>query len=264
MSNRLLVPKHHRKLILPERARFAAPALIIPGIMPIPFFKAAVVVPGVTQYDSGSGNFVVPLFNTLTIEAWGGGAATSGINGSSAGQAPTSSPTASTVTGTGVSISAGAGVAGNNFLSGSAAGGVGGTATGGNTTNTSGGNGDARTPLTFQGKKGGDSPNGGVGGAGTAVYPTNAVATVAGNPGAVPGGGGASALQVWSTGPGAYANGVSTASGAGAYSKSVYSSGGLAVGLILAYAVGVGGVSLKGVAAPGGDGGHGRVKFTVA
>lgn len=156
-----------------------------------------VVTPGSMTYTA-SGSFPVPVYNTITIQIWGGGASgstsTVGYDGNS-----TTVPAFNLVAGGGhKSTTTGANIG---------PGGVGGTATGGNLANIPGNAGGVPSPLGTQAAgysgKGGDAPYGGVGGA--AVYNSSSTlgTTVAGNPGQAPGGGGSgSAVTVYCGGGG--------------------------------------------------------------
>lgn len=219
---------------------------MIPAQLDITYGKFAAVVPGSTTFDSGSGTYTVPNYDTLTIEVWGGGA-----------------PGGTTITPDGN----GSGVAGTILANGGGrptsnanggTGGPGGTASGGNTTNTTGSAGTGASPTNFgagTSGAGGAGANGGAGGAakGTGTNPNN------GNPGTAPGGGGGG--QNFQGDGGLFSK--YPGGGGGGYAKSVYvrgvTSGAPLIGSGLSYSVGA--VSS---AANQGDGAAGRVKFTVA
>lgn len=225
--------------------------------------------PNSYTYDIGSGNFEVPPYSTeFTIEVWGAGAAGGLASEGQDGEE-------STVTdGGSLTITAGGGDKATATVTNSATGaGAGGVASGGNTTNTPGGDGGVPSPATvaegYSGK-GGDSPNGGAGGdavllietdGGTGSLGVGNFTTVPnfryGAPGIAPGGGG--------SGRNFYAaRGVDhqkfPGGGAGSYSKHVIarSSGDADPGAVFSWAVGDGGVSPKG----DGKGANGRVRFS--
>lgn len=210
--------------------------MTIPQALLLGEYRPIIVTPGSSTFDTGSGNFTVPNYNTLTVELWGGGGSGESTDGSTFSFGGSGSNTTCTT----LSMTAQGGALGQN------AGGGGGPASGGNTTNTTGNSGGGRTTS---GTGGGAASGGGN------VSPPGA--NGAGTAGSTPGGGGSGA-RLSSVGGGA---------GGGGYSKSVYTrgvtSGAPAIGASLAYAVGAG-------AAPnivpglnnGGAGTNGRVKFT--
>lgn len=217
-----------------------------------------------TTFNSGSGNFTVPSYNTLTVETWGGGAGgdygvvNTSLTRGGAGTASTVSTLGMTANGGGATTGGnGAGGIGNAVTAATAA-----TATGGNNTNTSGttgGNDTGNQASTAQTSGvGGTAP--GSGGAGGASVTTSAINQhLAGNPGTAPGGGGSGGADSTGVGQGrGYHGGAS-----GAYSKSIYTrnvtSGFPVIGASLAYAVGS-----AGAASNGNAGAAGRVKFTWA
>lgn len=222
------------------------------------FATARTVIPGSQTFDSGSGNFTVPVYNTLTIELWGGGAA-GGIHLDTTRGGTNGNPsTVSTL-----SLSAGGGLRSADGANG----GVGGTASGGNTTNTNGNVGGPSTlnfglpPSGFYSGAGGSAPNGGAGGVG--VYVPDTTGNANGNPGTAPGGGGSGAAETTGTGP-AYTHRGDPGGGSGAYVKHVVTLGtGPAPGALLAYAVAAS-VSAFAGTPQGGSGAAGRVKFTWA
>lgn len=210
-----------------------------------------VVTPGSATYNSGSGNWTVPNYNTLTIELWGGGA-TAGASTGTPVQGNNS--TVSTL-----GLTAGGGRYPTGALNSATGGGVGGTASGGNTTNTNGGTGGGCSPANagpgYSGT-GGSSPNGGSGGAG--VY-NNSLTSVNGNPGNAPGGGGGGGNSFSPVGGGNYYKRLG--GGGGAYVKHVVtrgSPGAPTIGALLAYVVAA---AVTGNAGSG-NGAAGRVKFT--
>ena len=221
--------------------------------------SAPPVTPGSQTFNSGSGNFTVPAYNTLTIELWGqgGGGAGGSTNASQDGQVGAAS-TVSTY-----SLTANGGSGGVHFFGG--AGGSGGSASGGNDTNTSGsagGNAGFTSNSTSANNlgPGGASPNGGA----SRPCPTNtALGQFPGNDGNAPGGGG-SGYRSNTSGPN---YNVAAGGGGGGYVKHVFTFGAgaaPAVGASIAYSVGtsggVGGQTFSGD--KGGNGANGRVKFT--
>lgn len=219
---------------------------MIPGQL-LSTYNISQVVPGSTTFDTGSGNFTTPNYNTLTIEVWGAGA--SGGSGGTTVQSVAGG--ASTCTTKGMTANGGARTTVN---ANGAGGGVGGTASGGNTTNTTGGTGGDPSPLnTSAGTSGagGAGASGGAGGLAGGSPSTGAAGTA-------PGGGGAGSNN--SAGGGTFQK---FAGGGGAgYSKSVYTfgvtSGFPTVAQLLAYSVGAG----PAANASGGAGANGRVRFT--
>jgi hypothetical protein len=218
------------------------------------FTYSTPVVPGATTFNSGSGNYSVPAYNTLTIEIWGAGA--SGGVTSQANNGGNS--TVSTY-----SLTAGGGIKSTATTYNTNQLGIGGTASGGNTTNTNGGNSTSPSPTNLgvgTSGAGGNSPNGGTGGAAVG----GGLGTVAaGNAGNAPGGGG-SGHQSFIGGP-AGGQAKYPGGGAGAYVRHVFTfgaGGAPAVGASIAYAVGAGGTSSS--SPVDGAGAAGRVRFTVA
>jgi uncharacterized protein (TIGR02217 family) len=246
---------------------FAVQLISLAASMGIGIGEAAGVgfPPGTSTFDSGSGNFVTPNFNLLVIEGWGAG---SGGQAYNAGNVINSVAAGDTTVST-FSLTAHGGGATTGTAAGSTgAGAPGGTASGGNTINTTGtagGNPSRATsynPATLSGK-GGGSPNGG---GDTAGVTTNGTSNgeVSGQNGSSPGGGG---------------SGVSAAVGVpftpfffylaggagGGYFKHIYHPGDLGaptVGSNIAYSVGVASAGPSNGTSKGGDGLHGRVKFT--
>lgn len=172
-------------------------------------------------------NFIVPAYNTLTVQVWGGGAGggggfytSNGGNGLAGGQ--------STFGGL-VVAGGGSGGAGAPLIA-AAAGGAGGGAWGG-TTNVSGGTGSYS--VSYGGGTGGYSPAGGAGGAGG-----YGAAYVVGQPGGWPGGGGGGGSTCVS---GNCAPSSGGGGGGGGYSSHTYSAGQLGVGANISVGVGGGG-----------------------
>lgn len=239
----------------------------------------APVVPATTTDDTAhSSTFAVPRYNTLTVEVWG-----PGRGGGSYPDAHTpnllqvgiaTAPSASSVSTLGMTANGG-----GNGNSNTATGGLlGGTASGGNTTNTTGTDTTASDHLSnvpITSGVGGGSPNGGATtGAVSSPSPSTGTAQfVAGITGNAPGGGGGGAAASKTNFSGS--NSYSSRSGGpgGGYCKSVYTfgvtSGFPSVGDSLSYTVAAGtlspGDNAPGFAASfGGNGRNGRVKFTVA
>lgn len=215
MSNRLLYQK------------VASPSLILPVIGV--FMPGAVVVPGsFTQTVPGTYNFIVPYFNSLDIELWGGGAGgaaglpgTGGVGATSNAQ-PGQNGGSSSIASLG--LTAQGGFYTGFFVGTSQHEGLGGVASGFDT-NTSGGDNNAVSGSLVSGS--GAGPGGGAG----------VTQTVAGN---VIGGGG---------GQGNYAIDffgsplprINSGGPGGAYGKKTYLPTTLAPGTVLSYTVGIGG-----------------------
>jgi hypothetical protein len=260
-------------------------------------------IAGSTTTDTVVGDhvFVVPEYQTLVIEGWGGGAGAPGTN------IPGGDGAASTLTAKGLTANGGktpaltttAGITGTAVFN--TLGGDGGTASGGdvNTTGQRGGNGQAKVEVpggsTVTSGKGGDSPSGGAGGAAvSATTPTQpytgspcspsppnpypvpgSVAGTNGNPGSAPGAGGAGAATaswevVLSLATGycwkLYAAGRPGAGAGGYFSKTYTRSvtpGAPVPGDSLSYHVGAAGAGGSDTAS-GGAGAVGRMKFTVS
>lgn len=216
------------------------------------------VVPAVTRYQSpGAQSYVVPVYNTLTIEGWGGGAgggqAAACTNGN-----PTTMPVYSLVANGGNKATTNSPNSGTGF-------GTGGTASGGNNTNATGGNGDPPSPTTSAGGttgRGGSAPNGGAGGAPVAAA---FGVTQHGNPGNAPGGGGSGQAIFQPFGGGTeskYPGG-----GSSGYFQHVFTAGAPgapAPGTVLNFNVGAGGVANLAGTIFGGAGANGEMRFTVA
>jgi hypothetical protein len=257
-------------------------------------FALIVGAAGAVQLIDTSGSFVVPIYNTLTFELWGGGA------GAAGDKLVGTSGTATTVTGTGAALVAGGGLAPPLGLAGvqdygfNGLGGVGGTASGGdiNTAGINGGNGviapafvlaGAGYSATFNAGDGGGHPGSaavlslafiapGAGGITPAVYVNGGNGI---NPG--DGGGGSANMQAQPSGVTMVGGGINITgesllntarpgAGQGAYCKITYTVGNpnaLAVGTNLTLVIGAAGVGGAGFAS-GGNGFHGRVKITVA
>lgn len=229
------------------------------------FLKRAVVA-AVTTFDAGSGSFVVPEYNVLTEEAWGPGGCSGGCNISlpASGKTEGTNPGNTTLG----AITANGGQTGACFRAGTAdnAGAtVGGTASGGNNTNTAGENGNQGGQGEQSGHPtwgdGGSSPNGGAHNSVPTITAGQQTASVAGN---VPGGGARSGMI--------NANPGSTAAGGagGGYGKSIFIRGAVgspAPGSTIAWAVGAQGTAgtiAAGTVQNGALGAAGRVRFTVA
>jgi hypothetical protein len=200
------------------------------------------VTPGSSDFSAvGTNTFVVPAFNTLTVEIWGGGgsgaAASLNVSGATAGSVGGTSWFGN------VYASGGQGGGLAAFYSGGA-GGAGGTAAGG-LVNSSGGAGEAGVAYGYGGA-GGASPNGGAGG-GRVPWGYSP----SGLSGGFPGGGGSGNILAF----GDYGGGGG--GGGGAYSKMVYSKGALAVGSTIQIVVGAGAVNSSPLG--GGAGANGRI-----
>lgn len=201
-----------------------------------------------------TGTYTVPTYNTVIVEAWGGGASGAGGNGyltTIAGNPGTQSSFVGVTAGGGIGPAAGTG-------SGGLTGGGGGTASGGDT-NTSGGSGANGwadfCPVTSG--AGGSSPNGGSGGAGIST-------NVPSNPGGAPGGGGGGGLGAqYQSQQGLWYCRGTPGGGAGAYSKKTYTPGALTPGSSVNVTVGSGGAAPS-AAGPGGAGAAGQVKVTCS
>lgn len=212
---------------------------------------------GSTTFDSGSGNYTVPVYGTLTIELWGGGGpAGVGATVGTAGGASTVST---------YSLSAGGGAVKNaaNLTAG-----AGGTASGGNTTNTNGTAGTNGSVLgglgPWHGFNGANAPGGGgTGGTGaTKPQPFN-TNTDRGTDGGAPGAGAGGSVTGNPVGGGTVTGQPSGSSGA--YVRHVFTfgaPGAPAAGALIAYAVGVAGLSDNNATMA--NGGAGRIKFTVS
>lgn len=225
--------------------------------VPITADDAPPVVPGgggvshFQVYDTGSGSFPCPDYTTtFIIELWGAGAC-GGKSADASDGADTTVSTWTLVAGGGNKASATTPNSGTGF-------GTGGTATGGNTTNTPGGDGGVPSPAsTGEGYtgKGGDAPLGGTGG--DAIF-NNYSALVIGSNGRAPGGGG-SGRNAGVIAGGTYSK--YPGGGSGAYLKHVFIKGvGSPPAALdpIAWAVGAGALSPIG----DGHGADGRVKFS--
>lgn len=218
------------------------------------FATARTVIAGSQTFDSSSGNFSMPAYNTLTVEIWGGGSSSVGqTNGSTVNGNAGGATTCSTLSMTANGAAAGITIGTPPFTQPGAAG----TASGGNTTNTTGNVGDIGvSPGTTSPCTGAGAPNGG----GNVTTPSGA--NTNGTNGSTPGGGGSGVHFAASSGAGG---------SSGGYSKSVYTfgvtSGFPAIGALLAWAVGSGGAAAGTTPADAlnqrsGAGANGRVKFT--
>jgi hypothetical protein len=196
------------------------------------------VVPGSQSFTtSGSFNFTVPAYNTLTVQVWGAGGGGAGCS------------TTTKVAGVsgGLSRWDGTVTANGGTRASTTAGGAGGTASGG-TTNLTGQNGST---AGTQAGPGGDGANGGAGGDTIPGYGT-------GRPGVAPGGGGAG---------GGYSGGRSgncrgSGAGGGGYSARSYAAGVYTPGEIVPVVVGARGTGGNGSSYDGGLGAYGRVVVT--
>ncbi|MET3995868.1 hypothetical protein ABID65_007540 [Bradyrhizobium sp. S3.9.2] len=203
------------------------------------------ITPGSQQFDSGSGAFVVPTYQTLTVEVWGGGGC--GIANNPPAVAGNSGSASSVST---LGMTANGGVGDTGILAGATYTGQGGTASGGNNANTQGNQGGHGTSQAAPGNGfGAGAPNGG----GNVAAPG---ATASGITGSAPGGGG-TGLRINTT--------IGSGGSSGGYCKSVYTAGvtpgAPGVGASLSYAVGAGGPASGGTQ-KNGAGANGRVKFT--
>ena len=204
----------------------------------------------------GAQSFIVPTYgHKLVIELWGG-AASGGENGTGADGNDTTCST--------YSLTAGKGHHATQTLPNvDAAGATGGTATGGNTTNTNGNPGGAPSPAAGSvavglSGKGGDAPSGGLGGdpvyndfSGGGVY--------FGKNGQAPGGGGSGRNLVASLAGGSAYKYPGGGSGAYVRHELVFgASGSPAIGSTISFNVGAGGLGTY----RNGTGANGRAKFS--
>jgi hypothetical protein len=224
------------------------------------------VVPGSTTFDSGSGNFTVPGYNTLTVELWGGGGSGRGstnqvANGASGGVGGNNGVD-STVSTLGLTAERGRGASGGT---GTGTGGAGGAGVGGddNQSGESGQSGTSNSNSSIAYRYGGASPNGGARATGNLSGTTSGADGIAGN---APGGGGTGWAINVNQGPGfgwqSYAH---ASGGGGGYTSKTYvrgEPGAPDIGDLLAYAVGAGGASVGSGSSESGAGAAGRVKFT--
>ena len=216
--------------------------------------KTVPVFPGSREFPTpGVYNFIVPGYNTLIIEAWGGGA---GGGAGQSGGVTGGDGTASVVSnpyGLSMLAQGGAGGQGGYGYRTIGAGGYARAASGGNSVNISGNPGQ----NYYGRKKGGDAPYGGTGGLGAMTYFNEP-----GYDGSSPGAGGGGGNQ--DNGRGYYGHGGG--GGSGAFVQSIYTrstSGAPAFGSTLNISVGYRGEG--GVASFGGNGGAGApgsVKIT--
>lgn len=213
-------------------------------------FPASVFADGSQSYTTpGTYTFTVPTYDTLTIQAWGGGAGGLGFGAGSDGENSSFAPS---------SLLAPTAGGGQIYGTGGATDGPGGAAQNG-AVNESGGNGDTTG--------GGSSPNGGSGGQ------SNESSGVAGNAPGGGGGGGGYGMN------GSYSE-TRDGGGGGAYTSMTYSYGQLMPGSLVTVMVGSGGAGGNGGAAclyrnlqdcqfygyfdgsPGGPGAPGEVLIT--
>jgi len=193
------------------------------------------VVSGSQDFTTvGSDTFIVPNYNTLTVEVWGAGGSGGGgfnLGDGDPGEASTISE---------LSLSAGGGAGGKSRNNGGGAIKVaGGVASGGNDVNWNGEQGSLRASGVWFGGRDGRRLNLGL------------EPNYSGDPfGTVDGGGGR----------GGYGNGEGGGGGGGAYVRSVYSPGDVIPGTSLTVVVGEGGDGrLDGGSGAGGAGARGRV-----
>lgn len=207
------------------------------------------VEPG-SQTMNASGNFVVPEYNELIVELWGGGAPGGSVFGDALWNPGASNGGATQVAALG--LTAGGGQRG----AARTAGGAGGTASGGDVNTTGGAGGPGSTTTRVSGA-GGNCPNGGAGGP-SAV---SGGGSVPGNAGAAPGGGGSGSSH-FDTNVGHDDSG--NGGGAGGYCRKTYTrANGPTPGASLAVTVGAGGVGAAVTnGQPGGNGASGRARFT--
>lgn len=222
---------------------------------PRPLLFVHKVVPSTTTYTSSSGSFKVPNYNRFAIKMWGAGASGGGLNisGASGTLVAGNNGGASTVSATGISITAHGGYGGYSART-PVGGRVGGTASGANTVNKQGGASNGNTPGTGGGA-GGAGAYGGAGGPGG-----NGGAGSSGSSGGAPGGGGG----------GCYNSGASYFAGGGgsggAYAYSLFGPGVSAApapGSIITWSVGAGGAAV-GSSTTSGAGARGQVTFQVS
>lgn len=207
-----------------------------------------IVIPGSQTFDTpGASSFVVPNYNSMVVELWGGGGpgGTATTTGSTSGiHIAISDGSATSIASLGLTANGGA--KGNRWRDGSG-GGAGGSASGGdtNTAGAAGGNGG----TYYSNGSGGASPDGGA----QVTAPTGDAIGINGN---APGGGasGGSYESAGTNGGGG---------GAGAYVKKTYTPGALTPGSSISLTVGSGGVPATSSSyIRGGYGANGRVKFT--
>jgi hypothetical protein len=199
------------------------------------------VIAGSQAFTSGSGTFVVPHYNTLTVNVWGAGASGNYEDGTT-GVFQVGNPGGTSSVST-LSISATGGSA--SFVAGDA---TGGTGSGGNTTNSTGTAGSISGFTSI----GGGAANGG----GNVTITGGTDASQNGVPGTARGGGGTSGVGVGTPEAGG---------GGGGFSQSVYTfgvtSGAPAPGASLSWAVGAGGASTTAEGVLSGAGHNGEVQF---
>lgn len=207
-------------------------------------------------FDTGSGNWEATFpdnTNFLTIEGWGGGA--------SGGETATANDGGDTTCSTFSLTAHGGDKSAVTTPNSGAPAAPGGTASGGNIENTTGGPGGLPSPGNASeglSGKGGDSPHGGLGGPAT-ISTVAELGFKAGIDGAAPGGGGSGRTVFTSSAGGQFYKYQGGA--AGGYFKhelTVGVSGDVQAGDLIAYSVGDGGVSTQ----ANGRGAQGRIKFT--
>jgi len=216
------------------------------------------VVPAVTTFNSGSGTFDVPCYNTLIVEVWGGGASgatrTASAVCTASGNNTGDNGSASSVSTLSLTANGGSGSVATST------GGTGGTASGGDV-NTTGGNGGNYNNAGSPSGVGGNSPNGGNGGASVGPAPNgNFVNGLAGN---APGGGGSGGAR---RDDGLAINCGASGGGAGGYTKKTFTFGAGGAPLVgddLSYSVGAGAAERCSTFGCSGAGANGRVRFEV-
>lgn len=229
------------------------------SIQQLLFIDVPAVVPGSSTKNSGSGTFTVPLFNSLTVEVWGGGACAGrylfdGVSFSAGFDGGDSSVST-------LSLFAGGGKGSSDGKAAPS----GGSASGGstNTGGQAGGLGKLATTNPYSAANGGNSGGGAAGGTGGTIelpfflpsYDITAKGNAGGSPGA-----GAGGNAYWDY---THSTKAISASGAGGgYCKRIYlaSAGVVRYGDVLSYTVGAGASPEQPVY--GNDGASGRVKFT--
>lgn len=235
-------------------------------VMPTNFYGKSVFTPGTFTFTS-SGTFTLPTgYSTAVIEVWGGG----GGGGTYGVITPANAGGASSVTGTGVSLTANGGVMGADApgLNTTPAGGPGGTASGGST-NTAGSSGGAGGWDPFGPGIGGAGGNTAAGvnaytSGGTGGSSITASSSVPGNAGGPPGAGGSGAVTYIG---GKVLQGQGGAGGGGGgYSRVTAAVGTSPAGTVLTITVGAGGsgsTAANGVST-GGAGAGGYVVIKTA
>lgn len=214
------------------------------------------VTPGSSSFTAGqSGTFVVPAFNTMTVDLRGGGAGGNAISTPGGSVAAATAGQATTVSTLG--LSAGGGGAGSGNTGGAA-----GVASGGNNINTNGNAGGSVAGVVASNTNtgaGAAAPNGGAQVGPTVVTPTGVGANHPGINGNSTGGGG----EGNGKGNGSTIAQGMPGGGSGAFVRSIYSAGAISVGASLSYAVAAavaGGNA--GAGSTGGTGAGGALSFT--